>query len=326
MAGKVYFRAGGFANYVFAPTCLFVAPEKDFGQIRKKTACLRKEYCLFESAFCIWQSIMADQYKPAEILQLLDELAEQTNTGLSFSHFETMYNEIKNSLPESPPFSSGDYLYRKLYRRALLAEKKRTPFIRLNAVYVETIARFLGYQGYKQFLKTEHPDKDPILASCTGTWYSYVRCNSGNPDILVSPVEIFSKGKEVLMKLKGPGRVFQGPVNRKGNCLYCNLDGGKEKKLNLIFKIGSVMHPDVLQGVFSGVSSGGDPIAGREVLIRKEIKIELMKNQKIDMTKEPEARDDEMKLLYLYFARKENNILKGGRSSSFSLGDLNESL
>lgn len=325
MAGKVYFCAGASFGFVFAATCLFIAPKKNLVLIRKKTACLGKENCCSETAFCSWCSIMAEQYKPADILQLLDELAEHTNTGTSFSHFETMFSEIKKSLPESPPFNSGDYLYRKLFRRAKLAEKKRTPFIRLNAQNIETIARFLGYQGYKQFLKMEHPDKDPVMASCAGTWYSYVRCNSGNPDILVSPVEISTKGKEVVMKLKGPGRIFHGQMSRKGNCLYCNLDGGNEKKLNLIFKLGSVKHPDVLQGVFSGVSSGGDPIAGREVLIRKEIKFELMKNQKIDMTKEPEERDDEMKLLYTYFGRKENTILKGGRSSTFTLSDLNES-
>lgn len=266
---------------------------------------------------------MPEQYRTNDILRLLEELGEETGTGTGHAHFEKIYNKMRES-EERPPFVSEDYLYRKLYRRAKRAKEKGQTEISLNVQNIEYIARFLGYSGYLQFERTEHPDKNPVLFNCVGNWYSYVRCNSGNPDILISPVQITANGKQVRMELKGPQRKFEGPMTISGPCLYCNLESGKEKRLNLIFKIGTAVEANVLQGVFSGVSSGGDPIAGRELLIRRKEKFKELANSKIGIKDASESDDEELKTVAAYFSSMEKNILRGGRASTFGIADLKE--
>lgn len=261
-------------------------------------------------------------YYALDILKLLNAIAEETNHTLAHADIDLIYDDIKDKDPVLLSMS-GDYIYRKLYLRVRDATPKHNTSIRLNKSYIEALAHTLRYKSYQDFLSEKHPDKKDALVKCIGNWYSYVRCNSGKPDVLVSPVRIYAEGKKICMELKGPERSFRGTVKLNGNCLYCFLESDQSKNLHIVLKTGLAIRPEVLQGVFSGISSGGDPIAGREVFIRQEKDFSLLKPRKFRIT-DTTGKKNEEQAVADYFSKKEKNILKGGVASSFILDDLDQ--
>jgi hypothetical protein len=262
------------------------------------------------------------KYKTTDILRLLKEVAIKTDKSLAHPHFPDMY-EIMLRDSKELPFTSHDYLYRKLFLEVEGADEKRRQDISLSAVNVEAIAKFLGYKSYEQFKKFEHPERNPVLENCIDTWYSYVRCNSGSRNVFVSPVRIFANGKEIQMELRGPSRLFKGIVRLNGHALYCFMESGKEKNLHLVMKVALSDKPEVIQGVFSGISTGGDPIAGREILIRQPgKKFETLAPQKFKIDDLLKSGDEGEKKIGNYFTDKEKNILAGGKASTFGWEDL----
>jgi hypothetical protein len=187
---------------------------------------------------------------------------------------------------------------------------------------MDAIAISIGYDSYSHFEQSARSAVNKILDSCRGTWLSYVRCNSGNPDVLVSPVEIYSEGRSIRMKLQGKIRLLDGELKLKGKCIHCLLESESEKSIYLVFKIGLVESPEVLQGVFCGISSGEDPISGREVLVRQETKYGTLKNRKVPIEEFLRSASEEEVAIGKYFRKKDGNILKIERASTFTLGDL----
>lgn len=259
-------------------------------------------------------------YNAPDILKLLNAIAEETNHTLAHADIEQIYDDIKDRDPVLLSMSA-DYIYRKLYLHVRDAIPKRNTTIRLNKSYIEALARALGYKTYQDFLNEKHPDRKEALVKCIGNWYSYVRCNSGKPDVLVAPVRIYPEGKKICVELKGSERLFSGIAKLNESCLYCFLESDRSKNLHIVLKVGVSINPEVLQGVFSGISSAGDPIAGREVFIRQEQKFDLMKPRKFRIA---DAESKEEKAVAAYFNKKEKNILKGGIASSFILEDLDQ--
>jgi hypothetical protein len=125
------------------------------------------------------------------------------------------------------------------------------------------------------------------------------------------------------MILKGPSRAFKGELRKKEQNLFAFLQTEDAKELHLIFKIGVVSDPEVLQGVFSGISSNSEPIAGREVLVRLVDKsFEDLKNQRISIEDAAESPEKMMRLLAKSFKDYEKNSLKVTGGSTFRLSDL----
>lgn len=259
-------------------------------------------------------------YNSLDIKRLLQALAAKTNKSLVRGHLQAMHDLMEKS--DKKGLFSEDYLYRKIFLRVKDSDNKNNKSISLNTRNIEAIATFLGYTGYDQFIQLPDQSINALLENCVGSWYSYVRCNSGNEEVLISPVQIIRNGKEVIMKLNGPSRKFEGSLKLEGNCLYCLLESKSEKNIHLVFKVGFSQKPNVLQGVFSGMSTAGDPIAGREVLIRQELEFASLKNSRRSIAELVKSRSEEEKIIGGYFSDKEQNILKGGQASTFELNDL----
>ena len=122
--------------------------------------------------------------------------------------------------------------------------------------------------------------------------------------------------------MKGPNRTFTGNLKYEGNCLCCHLVSQQDKDLHLVFYAGLEQNPRVIQGVFSGISSAGDPIAGREVLVRQDEKFNMLQNFRRPIQEMLESKSAEAQIIAMYFKNPEHNILKAGKASTFSIGDL----
>lgn len=258
--------------------------------------------------------------KAVDIMRLLQEVADKTGYKLLNAQFPLMYKKMEEVLGKS--FFAEDYMYKKMFLRSRNAEPPQES-LRLKDEYLEIIAEYLGYKNYLQFLGM-HEHKFPVaLESCEGVWYSYVRCNSGDPEVYVSPVHIYQKTKQIFVEMRGYTRKFKGELKMEGNCLFCLLESGQDKNIHLVLKIGLAKKPNVLQGVFSGLSSGGDPIAGREVFVRQHgTEFDKLKHKKLKISELINSKDEEEKVIGEYFSDKQLNILKGGQASTFELNDL----
>lgn len=88
--------------------------------------------------------------------------------------------------------------------------------------------------------------------------------------------------------------------------MFCHLDSDRNKKMLIILKGNVNKHSQVLQGVFSGISSTGDPIAGRELFIREHVlPLKDMKWQALaldDVSLDPRIRK--------YFENPKDNCIK----------------
>lgn len=260
------------------------------------------------------------EYDPVDVLRLLQEVAEKTGYRLVNSHFPMMHEKMK---PEGrKTFFAENYLYKKMFLRARKAQREGVKGISLNDEYVEIIAQFLDYKSYSHFLELQQQQFPSALLNCLGVWYSYVRCNSGHPEVYASPVRIYEQTKAVLVEMQGASRKFKGELKMEGSCLYCLLESGQEKNIHLVLKIGVAQKPNVLQGVFSGLSSAGDPIAGREVLVRQFVSFGELKHKKLKIAELMKSKEEEERAIGNYFSEKEQNILKAGQASTFELGDL----
>ncbi|MEO5644261.1 MAG: hypothetical protein ABIQ40_04790 [Bacteroidia bacterium] len=259
------------------------------------------------------------KYLASDIMKLLQEVAVKADMTLEYASFKEIYSKMEEEL-EALPFKE-DYLYKRVYQEVKKMKDEYSE-ISLNSNYIEHIAKYLTYTNYDQFKKMQSQPFYSALENCLGAWYSYVRCNSGEEQILISPVLIFKEGREIFLQLKGPRRMFTGRLKLEGTCVYCLLESKEDKNLHLVFKFGSATKPDVLQGVFSGMSAAGDPIAGREILIRQKEKYGVLKNDRRPMKQMLESKLEDEKIIANYFKERMHCTLKGGRASTFKIDDL----
>jgi hypothetical protein len=258
------------------------------------------------------------EYNSAHVKGLLQALADHTGQTFDGHGFMAM-SEALQEFQEFPEVSRR-YLSEKLHKRIQDSGSMKIGLVRDK---LEKIARFLGFQNFNDFVNTRYSPIDPRLLGCIGNWYSFVRCNSGRPDLLISPVKIFRNGQKVYLRLKGIKRVFVGELRLKGSCLFCLLDTGSNKELHLSFKIGMEEHPMLLQGTFSGVSSGEDPIGGRELLVREDhLDFDELANRKISVLEAIENGEEKFTRIGNYFANYDKNNLKISNVSTFDLDDL----
>jgi hypothetical protein len=258
--------------------------------------------------------------RSADIMDLLERVAKKAGRPLTSTQLTKIQDEMKKVCGE--PFFGDKYLYKYLFLPARKMERNGGGILTLSDEYIEIIARYAEFEDYSKFLEKKDQKLPDELLSCVGVWYSYVRCNSGDMDVLASPVSIYQKANEIVVEMQGSSRSFKGEIRMERDCLYCSLKSGKGKNIHFVLKIGVALIPKVLQGVFSGVSSAGDPIAGREVLVRQELDFDKLKHKRLKISTLINSNNEEEKLIGEYFSDKQQNILKAGTASTYELNDL----
>jgi hypothetical protein len=250
--------------------------------------------------------------------RLMVMIAKKTKQSFNTKGFQAMREAIgENKISET-------YLYQKIYIGIKNAKRNGKKTINLNRGLLDHLADFLGYHTYPEFV--EHMDNpvNPILLSCIGNYYSYVRQNDDKGIILRSPVKIYVKEGKVCFDLKGGKWTYAGDVEITHGCLFILMRSSGGKMIHHVYKIGARDQPHVLQGIFSGVSTAFDPIGGRAVLVRLEEKdSEKLFNKKLEVTKLTESKDVGLKNIGHYLAdRNGNNLSINSIGMTFGIDDL----
>lgn len=247
-----------------------------------------------------------------DVLRLVEQLAEKTGQILDYAGFGKMSDLID---AEHITQRYLDDLYRDMKKNEQAGKLKTGK----RTYYLDPVASYLGYKNFSQFVLSLNTAKSAALMSCAGNWWSYVRDNSGN-GLLKAPVKIFldENRQQMRMELKGSERNFFGEVEDKGGCLSGFLVSGTDKKIGLMFRLGNTRNMEVLQGVFCGISSSGDPIAGRELLVREKHR-EYSMMQWSRHTLHDEEIDHNIRK---YFADHALNCLKVKEIKGFDLASL----
>ncbi|HZY78364.1 MAG TPA: hypothetical protein VFE50_02490 [Cyclobacteriaceae bacterium] len=228
-----------------------------------------------------------------DILKLLDALkTEHKGADFSMKGFEMMAEELEGI--------NGKYLY-ELYR----GTSKHPHEEKLN-----TIAKAIRYSSFREFVESQKLGEDPVLKSIEGEYYCYIRMHLEEGKVLRSPVRIFPNKGRMSYFLKGGRLEYTGEVTIANGCLFVLMrsnDG--TKSFYHVYRIGSMESPEVLQGIFSGISSDSNPIGGRAVLVRKNESFDSLTKTKMDLQSLSESILDVEKRIAGYFRNKsENNI------------------
>lgn len=269
--------------------------------------------------YCItFHKILNMRVKALEVQRLIKQLATTTGQSLDFSGFGIMGDKIEANTGHRVP---QRYLYERTWRHTKAILEAGESQVNLSLNKLDAIAQFLEFENFADFTQRPGHSTPGELSVCLGNWYSFVRCNSGKNHLLISPVKFVIEEQVVKMMLRGPDRNFTGSVSLKAGCICCTLSS-PDKYLSMYFKIGHAKSPEVLQGTFAGISSAGEPIAGREVLIRSAIsEWNQMKNWRIPLGQHTSDFPLAPEIIQ-YFHQFEGNYLKIRRPGSFKLEDL----
>ncbi|MEM7655090.1 MAG: hypothetical protein AAF399_03095 [Bacteroidota bacterium] len=267
------------------------------------------------------------KYSAVSILQLLQIAATKAKLTwpLAYADFADLEMNIAEFDSKSPELSQK-YLYDNLLRKAQKAEEGGQETIGASVAHVKKLVRFAGFQDWAEVVQTLQKKPSPLsaqLQSLIGNWYSYVRCNSGQPFLLKSPVRLLEEKGKLEMELSGARFTYRGEVDAKGGNLFILLRTQEIKQIHLVLEIGYSMTPQVIKGVFSGVNAAGNPIAGKEVLIRsQEPDFSQLTGARIPIEPVSLPPQTEWESLYQYFATYENSNLKTRSASTFTVEDL----
>ncbi|WP_040497575.1 hypothetical protein [Fulvivirga imtechensis] len=258
---------------------------------------------------------MAKKVKIEHIDLLLQTLA--TATGQSRDHygFGIMSERVGGTITKK-------YLYESLQKQMEKAAKQEVMVLSLMPNKLDEIAKYMGYGDFDKMIEHLESPIDPTLLSCTGTYYSYVRRSIPTGAVYQSPVQITQESGKIMFILKGPDRSYRGELTLSKGCLFCLMQSEDGKSFYHVYRIAGVTSPKVLQGVFSGILTGQEPIAGRTVLIRKEEKFEEMKNEEIPVDELEKSGDKEKQYLAIYFKEFSKNNLQINKSITYRIDDL----
>ncbi len=261
-----------------------------------------------------------------ELLEkMLRKSVEVSNVSYDRFGLLQMHKVINDRLPDGYRHLGERYMYDTVFLGIEKAKKEKSLWLNLDRSCLDTIVYYLGFKNIEDFKAAYLPFVPREILFLEGNWYSLVRGNSESPDILVSPVRIrISHSVDIHMELRGPDRMYSGKIKWIGGSISALLtsDDGV-KQMHLAFKVGVARYPKILLGVFSGVSSGGEPIAGREMLYRTDEGFNEMKNLKISLNAAtPENSVHFPKKVINYFSDLKENYIKISNVRSFGLNDL----
>lgn len=247
----------------------------------------------------------------SEVLELFALLSEKTGEPTDYAGLRIMANNIGDDV-------SHRYLDNK-WREVKNGDEE---IVTINDVKLEAMLEYLGFRSYKDFkLFIVNPIHE-VLKSCEGNWINYVRQNSANGYVLVSPVSIAQEGQKMTFYLKGPDFDYKGNIEFRIGSLFCQFSNENGKQFHHVYKIGNRKSPKVLQGVFSGVSTSNEPIAGRTVLIKTEDDLDKIENSKFSIEKLIHSKEDLDQAIGTYFKSFDDNNLALNRVITYGFEDL----
>jgi hypothetical protein len=215
-----------------------------------------------------------------------------------------------------------DYLYKKIYYEIRNLDDQSE--LSLRDAQLNSIAHFLGYKNVPIMLGAFESPADEQLKSLVGSYYIYIRQNSNRGLVFQSPVEIREWEEKFVFRLKGPSWTYEGDLKIRHGCLFVLLVSPEFKSFYHIYKIGTRRAPEVIQGIFSGVSTAFDPIGGRTVLMKVNEPFATLKNQAFTLEELTGSQRPETRTLAVYFRDYGRNNLSINKVVSFGLEDLEE--
>lgn len=274
-------------------------------------------------------------YKPTvrTINALLSRAADKAKLPLERRELGKLCDKILDRATVDPdtPLLGERFLYENLLLK--IKENGPNPDKEIEirrGEYLDQIADYLGYDSFRTFEKEASQPFSERVDSCIGAWYYYARDSSGLEMALRSPVKIYRdpRSREVRFDLKGRDRSFSGNLHLRSEGLFVLLEhDGEEKELHLVFKVGLHRTPEILQGVFSGYSSYGIPVAGRAFLVKKSSKPEDVENEKMglrkwNLTKEQEHPEPWEHFITSRLVGYEGNYIRIATDHGFNLEDI----
>lgn len=251
------------------------------------------------------------------VKKMLDDLSKQTTEPLDHAGFGYM-SEIINE-KAGKDLISQKYLYESLFKKVEKLQDTEGASLRLSLCKLDGIARYLGYGNFGEMEQQYEQPIHPILQSCSGNWLCYVRRSTSKAVVLASPVQIKVEGQRADFYLQGPTRQYRGTIHHKQGCLFANFGSEDGKYFQHVYKVGSCKAAEVIQGVFVGVSSAFDPIAGRVILARCPQEMNQVKNESFVLA---DANDRLPQAVREYFNDYCNNNLKINAPITFDYDDL----
>ena len=256
------------------------------------------------------------EVKVIYIEQLLGLLANKTTeerTNKGFTEMSAMINDSG---------INKKYLYENLHLNAMKATKKNKTTLSLQLAKLDIIAKYVSGQSFRELCEQLDLSRNTELLSCIGNYYCYVRRNAAAGVVMRSPVQISEKKNKITFELRGPKWVYQGEAHLKNGCLFVLMRAQGGKEIHHVYKLGTREKPEVLQGMFSGVSTVFEPISGRTVLIRTEEKYDQLKNEELEVRMLKKSKDKVERRLGEYFSAYENNNLRINSVITFTEDDL----
>jgi hypothetical protein len=248
------------------------------------------------------------EYQSEHLQELIVKLKEKTGArDFSVRGFE----EMALALNEEGYTFDDEWLRKKLY------EGK---FDTLRPSKLDELAAYLGHKNYPAFV--ESLKIDPVLQSMVGSYYSYIRMNHEEANLLRSPVRITWSDGHISYHQQGERLEFKGQLQSHGGCLFVLMQSEEGKSFYHVYRIGGRKAPEVLQGIFSGVSTDFKPIGGRAVLLRTNEPFETLKTGVLDIKKMLKSKREDDLTLAKYFEHREENNLSIKHSANFNLRDL----
>lgn len=245
---------------------------------------------------------------------LLTLLSEKTQEPLDRAGLRNMAMEIEGI--------GEDYLYKKIFYE--IRNLGRDQELSLRDAQLNSLARYLGYKNMQALITALETPADEQLQSLAGSYYIYVRQNSVRGLIFQSPVEITSAGGRFTLRLKGPLWTYEGDLHIRHGCLFVLLISPESKSFYHIYKIGTRRSPNVIQGIFSGVSTAFDPIGGRAVLFKTDQPFSTLSNRAYTPEELETSPLSAHQKLARYFREYSKNNLSINKVISFEMEDLEE--
>lgn len=252
--------------------------------------------------------------KVRHLHRLLFLLSEKTREPLDRAGLRNMAAEIGGI--------GEDYLYKKIFFE--IRNMDDEDGLSLRDAQLNSIAQFLGYRNITSVIATFEMPANDQLQSLVGNYYLYIRQNSNKGLVFQSPAEIKAFEQKFALRLKGPTWTYEGNLDIKHGCLFVLLESPEHKSFYHIYKIGTRRNPQVIQGIFSGVSTAFDPIGGRAVLMKVDKDFSELTNQAFSIDVLSRSQKPWEKTLATYFREYAKNNLSINKVISFGLEDLEE--
>lgn len=245
--------------------------------------------------------------------ELIERLAQHTQQPKTHKGFKEMAAIVG---------VTEGYLYKNIFRGKELAKKKKQKTLRLHESNLDTIARHLGFRSFAAFTEAADNPLDPVTASLEGRYYCYVRRNARQTVVMRSPVRITRSNSVMQWELTGPLQHYKGILRLQHGCVFVLMESDGGKIIHHVYKIGTREKPEVMQGIFSGVSTGFDPIGGRVVLVRIDDAWENLTRGELSVENLKQSTLPWEQTMVDYFEKYGENNLLCRKSATFTYADL----